>query len=212
MIAAWSDSDSSGSGDEEEQPLSLCFMENVNQTHNEETDYESSNEVDYSDLLEYSKDELAQALIKCIQYEQDYLSKIKSLKKIINNLSFKKECLEKSKDKAHIKIENLEIEKKELQSKCEDLEKMVLKFSKGQDKLDKLLESQRMSFNKEGIGYNPFNAKKTYKNFFVQEASKYASHIISSYCLRKGHISHSCPLRKPNMKFIQVWVPKGTTP
>ena len=66
MIAAWSDSDSSGSGDEEEQPLSLCFMENENQTHNEETDYESSNEVDYSDLLEYSKDELVQALIKCI--------------------------------------------------------------------------------------------------------------------------------------------------
>ena len=66
MIAAWSDSNSSESEDEEEQPLSLCFMANENQTHNEETGYESSDEVDYSDLLEYSKDELAQTLIKCI--------------------------------------------------------------------------------------------------------------------------------------------------
>jgi len=58
-------------------------------------------------------------------------------------------------------IETLEIEKKELQFKCEDLEKAVLKFCKGQNNLDKLLESQRISFNKEGIGYNPFNKKKT---------------------------------------------------
>jgi len=90
MMAAWSDSASSKSKDEEEQAVNPCFMANENQTHDEETEYESSDEVDYSDLLEYSKDELAQALIKCIQYEQDYLSKIKSLKKPINNLSFEK--------------------------------------------------------------------------------------------------------------------------
>jgi len=57
------------------------------------------------------------------------LSKIKSLKKTISNLSFEKDCLEK-KNETHIKIETLEIEKKYLQSKCEDFEKMVLKFSK----------------------------------------------------------------------------------
>ena len=53
-----------------------------------------------------------------------------------------------------------------------------------------------MSFNKEGIGYDPFNKKKTYNNFFVKEAPKNESHIICNYCLRKGHISHSCPLKK----------------
>ena len=57
------------------------------------------------------------------------MSKIKSLKKIISNLCLEKECLEKLKDEDYIKIETLEIEKKELKSKCEDLEKMVLKFS-----------------------------------------------------------------------------------
>jgi len=69
-----------------------------------------------------------------------------------------------------------------------------------------------MFFNKEGIGCNPFNEKKTYKNFFVQEATKNKSHIICNYCLRKGHISHSYPLKKPNKKIVQVWVSKGTRP
>jgi len=64
MIAAWSDRDSSESEDEEEQAVNLCFM--ANQTHDEETEYESSDKVDYSDFLEYSKDELARVLIKCI--------------------------------------------------------------------------------------------------------------------------------------------------
>ena len=54
--------------------------------------------------------------------------------------------------------------KKELQSKCEDLEKIVLKFSKGQNNLDKLLGSQRMSFNKESIGYNPLTKRKLIKS------------------------------------------------
>ena len=78
--------------------------------------------------------------------------------------------------------------------------------------MDKLLGSQRMSFNKEGIGHNPFNKKKNYKNFFVHETSKDKSHTVCNYCLRKGHISYSCPLKKPNTKIIQVWVPKGTRP
>ena len=69
-----------------------------------------------------------------------------------------------------------------------------------------------MSFNKEGIGYNPFNKKKIYKDFSAQEASEKKSHIICNYCLRKGHISYSCSLRKPSNKMIQVWVPNGAKP
>jgi len=116
-------------------------------------------EVDYSYFLEYSKDELAHALINYIQCEQDYLSKIKSLKKIIHDLLFEKEVFQKSNNEAQSKIETLENEKEELQSKCEGLEKMMLKFFKGQDNLDKLLGSQRMSFKKEGIWFNAFNKK-----------------------------------------------------
>jgi len=59
-----------------------------------------------------------------------YLSKITSLKKIIHDVSFEKEVLQKSKIESYIRIENLEKQKKELQSKYEGLEKVVLKFLK----------------------------------------------------------------------------------
>ena len=72
----------------------------------------------------------------------------------------------------------------------------MLKFSKGQDNLDKLLGTQRISFNKEDIGYNPLIKKKTYEDFFVQSTSQNKSHLTCNYCLKNGHISYSCYLRK----------------
>ena len=39
----------------------LCFMINEDQVQQDETEYESSHEVDCYDFLKYSKDELAQA-------------------------------------------------------------------------------------------------------------------------------------------------------
>ena len=65
-----------------------------NQAQEAETEYESSNVVDCYDFLEYSKDELAQALVKHIWCEQEYLSKMKPLKKTILNLPFEKEVLQ----------------------------------------------------------------------------------------------------------------------
>jgi len=54
MIAAWSDSDSSDS-DKEEEMANPCLMANDVQ----ETGLENLDEVDYLDLFEFSKDELA---------------------------------------------------------------------------------------------------------------------------------------------------------
>ena len=42
------------------------LMVNEDQVQEDETEYESLDKVDCSDLLEYSKDELAITLIKCI--------------------------------------------------------------------------------------------------------------------------------------------------
>ena len=131
---AWSDSDSSDSEDEE-QGENLHFMVKEDQVQEVETEYESSVEVDCCDFLEYFKDKLAQALNKCTRYEQEYLSKIKSLKKTICDLSFEKEVLQKLNNESHTRIETLEKEKKELQSKYEGLEKVAMKFSKAQDNL-----------------------------------------------------------------------------
>jgi len=95
-----------------------------------------------------------------IECDQKYFSKIKSLKKGIWDLSFKKEALQNSNDELHTKIDTHEIDKQAVHFKCEDFEKLILNLSYGQENLDKLLCSQRMWFNKEGIGYNPFNKKK----------------------------------------------------
>jgi len=95
-IAAWSDSDSSNS-ENEEQATNLFFMVNEDQVQEDETEYKSRDEVDCSDLLESSTYEFAQALTKCIRCEPEHLYKIKSLKKIACDLSFEKEVLQKSK-------------------------------------------------------------------------------------------------------------------
>ena len=78
--------------------------------------------------------------------------------------------------------------------------------------MDKLLYTQRVSFNKEGIGYNHFNEKNTYKNFFVKSTPYKKDVRTCNYCSKIGHIADSCPLRKPPSKIIQIWIPKGTRP
>jgi len=50
-----------------------------------------------------------------------------------------KEALQKQNDDLHLKIKHVQKEKEEVQSKCRAFEKLVLKFTKGQDNLDKLL-------------------------------------------------------------------------
>jgi len=110
-----------------------------------------------------------------------------------------------------MKIGTLQTKKQVVQSKCEGCEKLVLKFSKGQENLDKLLGSQRMSFDKEGIGYNIFNKKKVYKNFFVQSTAQNISHICNYY-IKNGQMSYSCSFRKSSPRLVQIWIPKCIRP
>ena len=83
MLATWSNSNTSNSDDNEDQVVNLALMAKEEQVQEVGTQCESSNDIDYSVFLEYSKDELAQTLVNCIEHEQKYLSKIKSLKKVI---------------------------------------------------------------------------------------------------------------------------------
>ena len=83
----------------------------------------------------------------------------------------------------------LEKEKDELQLKYADLEKIVLNFSKGEDNLNKILGIQKASFNKEGIGFSPFNKNKCYKNFFAKSTYyKSKTFITCNYCCKIEHI------------------------
>ena len=49
------------------------------------------------------------------------------------------------------------------ENKCNDSLKSLLKLTKGEENLDKLLESQCVSFNKEGLGFQSNDKKRLNK-------------------------------------------------
>jgi len=112
----------------------------------------------------------------------------------------------------HGKIKELETKNWELSTKCDAKHKMILKFTQGQENFDRLLSTQRASFNKEGIEDDYFNKKKNYKNFFVMPTLHEMNVKTCNYCSKDGHTAYSCPLKKSTTKIIQIWVPKGTRP
>ena len=148
------------------------------------------------------------ALISFAELEQRCSSKYKDLKRNLQEVKQKGIALEKINNDLYIKIRILENTNEELQNKCDKDHKIILKFTKGQENLDKLLCTQRASFNKEGIGYNHFNKKKTYKNFFV----RIAPYKEDTRTCKVSHITYSCPFKKPSYKATQIGVPKGTKP
>ena len=93
------------------------------------------------------------------------------------------------------------------------LETIVSKFSKGEENLNKILGTQKMSFNKEGIGFNPFNKKKCYKNFFIKQTNyKNETSITWNYCCKIGSISTHCSIKRKGPSCIEIWVSKGSKP
>jgi len=66
------------------------------------------------------------------------------------------------------------------QTSATTLTSLFQKLTKGKENQDKLLNSQCVCFNKEGLGFNPKNKKNSYKNFFDNEIilEKSQSHII----------------------------------
>ena len=150
MIAAWSDSDTSESESDEEHTANICLMAK-DVKNDERFEYESTDEVDISALYDCSKEELINALVSFAKLERKYLSKYKGVKKNVQDLNLKNMALEKSNNDLQAKVRNLETKNKELQAKCDEDHKIILKFTQGQENLDKLLCTQRASFNKEGI-------------------------------------------------------------
>ena len=102
-----------------------------------------------------------------IRCQESHIFKIKDLKK--KNFELSQEHVEFRKSNNLVsnylksfqnKVVLVEKEKDDLQVKCTDLEKIVLNFSKGEENLNKILGTQKKSFNKEGINFNLFNKKK----------------------------------------------------
>lgn len=64
---------------------------------------------------------------------------------------------------------------------------MLSKSMKGRDNLVMILSSQRASYNKVGLGCQPDNNAKSFKNIYL---SKKTNHSIykCNYCDRSGNI------------------------
>ena len=93
----------------------------------------------------------------------------------------------------------------------EDLNNVLAKFTMGRDNLNILLGKQGCHFKKAGLGYNPTNHQKLYKNFFVSSKTSSSPFITCYYCGLKGHSATTCNARKigvPHEK--KVWILKGT--
>jgi len=140
------------------------------------------------------------------------MSKCKDLKKNVRQLNQKNVALEKLNNVLHDKVKSLENENVEFQAKCDKDHRIILKFIQGQENLDKLLCTQRASFNKEGTRYNHLNKKKTYKNFCVKSTPHKKDARTYNYCSKIGHTAYSCPFKKPSSRIIQIWVSKGIRP
>ena len=72
----------------------------------------------------------------------------------------------------------------------------TIKNSQGEDNLNKIMGSQKSSFNKEGTCFNPLKEKKCYKNLFVKLTNHESRSITCNYCANIGHTSTDCRITK----------------
>lgn len=92
-----------------------------------------------------------------------------------------------------------------LKTKTKNLEIALSKFSKGEKSFRMLLGNQLYANNKKGLGF-----RKTHIN--MNNNAKGGSVFPKCIkCEKIGHSYEKCQNRNNNKKFIQTWVPKGST-
>jgi len=97
--------------------------------------------------------------------------------------------------------------------KCANFEKLVLKFPKEEEDLNKIVGIAKASLNKEGIGFNPFNKRKCYKNFLLKLTNfKGQTSLTCNYCCKIGHISIHCPMKRKGRNCVEIGVRKYIKP
>ena len=125
-------------------------------------------------------------------------------------MKIKNDLGEKEKSEFIKTIDVLKCEKEALQIEVNKLKPIVDKFTISSEKLQLMLNNQKGAFNKAGLGFNPNNKQKFFKNFFTP-ASNSLSHASCFKCGKLGHKAYTCKSRMLNAKSLKkVWVSKGT--
>ena len=82
----------------------------------------------------------------------------------------------------------------------------------GQQKLDKMLETQRAFFDKYGLGYDESVNETHFENFFAKSNDSYEASSKCAYCHKLGHSRQFHPLKIVTFrgKLVKsVWITKG---
>ena len=116
-------------------------------------------------------------------------------KKMIAKLNIENELLSKAKNDLEKNIHCMKIEIDELTKKNTNLQNSFSRFYMGQQKLDRMLETQRAFFDKDGLGYDGCVKETYFKNFFPKTNGSHEASSTCTYCHRLGHSRQFCPLK-----------------
>ena len=111
--------------------------------------------------------------------------------------------MQKSCENLHSQINDLQNEKIILQNKCDSSHKSLLKLAKGRKNVDKLLGSQCVFFNKEGLEFKSYDQKRSYKHLFIKEPSQ--KEFQSSPGSKNSNIDHNH--QSSTIYQVESWVP-----
>lgn len=94
-----------------------------------------------------------------------------------------------------------------------NLKNIVIKFIKGKENLNIMLNQQKCGLNKEGLGYIGESSKSKVNSLYhvkSKETNNATPFTKCSYCNRNGHSIYMCNVRNCNYKGKMICVPKGT--
>ena len=147
------------------------------------------------------------SLQKKLNESESYVLELNShVHKLLNeNKSLTLEIKDSDRFEKSVKI--LKVQNEGFVKENKTLKKTLSNFSKGQKNFDILIGSQRMMFDKKGLGFERLqNIKQKYsKNYFVKASTShtytstppsFSTHNTCTYCQKRGHVSKRCRLRK----------------
>ncbi|KAI5650508.1 hypothetical protein M9H77_36513 [Catharanthus roseus] len=208
---------------EGEEKVNLCFMALENEVQSLPSNLSNLVDDDDDDDLNSLIIEMYHELEKITKKNKELKNKIDNLsnensKLVCENKTLLEslEVLKKESDSSKLEFQKLTLENKnicekffslekcmvdydDLKKKVSDLTLCIEKFTNGKENSEKVLCSQRLPFDKSGIGYNHTNTSSK-QTCFVKTSSPF-SHLRCTYCEKSENPTNIHGLKK-------IWVPK----
>ena len=105
----------------------------------------------------------------------------------------------------------MKVEIDELTKKHTNLQNSFYRFYIGQQKLDRMFETQKAFFDKDGLGYDDSIKKNHFNNCFPKTNDSHEASSTYSYCHRLGRSRQFYPMKVITFKgklVKSVWIPK----